>query len=267
MPYYTFWRENAAKTSLYIIQSLDVAGKIELRQSYSACDTFYLRQWNQGVAMNSRRLARLMEIICIIKAHPRRDPDEMCTRLNISRRQFYKDRDTLINLGFNFHYSRKLGGFVLDKELVFNAGPMSIADFFALIESVTRLNGPDDFPLALAALNGLKNIAALLPEGMKPLFENAIRLFIFEEQFKCDPEVLDALLKAVAQKQRIIVVQQENDSSRQTEMTPLKLHFNNDQLQVMGGTSPEGETSSLRLDTVKRVIALEPVEQELPFPA
>lgn len=217
--------------------------------------------------MNSRRLARLMEIICIIKAHPRRDPDEMCARLEISRRQFYKDRDTLAGLGFNFHYSRKLAGFVLDKELVFNAGPMSIADLYAMIEAVTRLNGPEDFPLALAALKGLQNMAAQLPEEMKPLFDSAIQLFIFEEQFKCLPEVMEALLRAAGEKHRVMVFEPGQQDGGQTEMIPLKLFFKNDSLHVLGNGIPDSGPITIDLAGVRRVLALEPVERELPFPA
>ena len=155
--------------------------------------------------MNSRRLARLMEIISDIKAHPRLDPDDMVKRLDISRRQFYKDRDSLSELGFNFHYSRKRSGFVLDKELVFPAGSMSLSGLFSLMLAVSRLNGPHDFPLALAALQGLKNSMAQLPDELASLFQDALNQIVFEEGFKCPPQVLQEILEALAQKQIVLL--------------------------------------------------------------
>ena len=133
--------------------------------------------------MNSRRLARLMGIICEIKAHPRRDPDEMCRRLGISRRQFYKDRETLAEMGFAFHFSRRLPGFVLDKELTFNVTGMSLADLFALVLAVRELTQLSDFALAMGALTGLKNLVQGLPDPIKHTFSEALDKVVVADGF------------------------------------------------------------------------------------
>ena len=124
--------------------------------------------------MNSRRLARLMDIICDIKAHPRRGPDEMCSRLGISRRQFYKDRDALLAMGFSFHYSRRQEGFVLDKELTYNVRGLSLAELFALVLAVRELTRLSDFSLAMGALAGLRTLVGQLPEELQPMFTDAV---------------------------------------------------------------------------------------------
>lgn len=156
--------------------------------------------------MNSRRLARLMGIICEIKAHPRRDPDQMCSRLGISRRQFYKDRESLDEMGFAFHYSRRQPGFVLDKELTFNASGLSLADLFAMILAVRELTQLSDFGLAMGALAGLRNLVGQLPPDLRELFAEALDEVVVGDGFSCRPEVLYRLQEAIASGKRVVLV-------------------------------------------------------------
>ena len=216
--------------------------------------------------MNSRRLARLMEIICDIKAHPRLDPDDMVKRLDISRRQFYKDRDSLSELGFSFHYSRKSSGFELDKELVFPAGSISLSGLFSLMLAVSRLKGPHDFPLALAALEGLKNSMAQLPDELAALFQDALHQIVFEEGFKCQPQVLYELLEALAQNQIVLLQIKGEGADRQIQVEPRRLVFNNQALHVEGIGGPEREHRLFALANVRRVLRMDSAPQ-LPFPA
>ncbi len=215
--------------------------------------------------MNSRRLARLMEIICDIKANPRLDPEEMVKRLKISRRQFYKDRDSLNELGFSFHYSRSRSGFVMDKELVFSGGSMSLSGLFSMIMAVSRLNGPHDLPLALAALDGLKNTLGQLPGELAALFAEALNQIVFKDGFKCRPEVLYELLEAVANKQLVMLVERAGDKDRQIQLEPVRLLFHENTLHVDGIGGPGRERGLFKLAKVRRVLRMDSAPQ-LPFP-
>lgn len=214
--------------------------------------------------MNSRRLARLMGIICEIKAHPRRDPDEMCRRLGISRRQFYKDRETLAEMGFAFHFSRRLPGFVLDKELTFNVTGMSLADLFALVLAVRELTQLSDFALAMGALTGLKNLVQGLPEPIRHTFSEALDKVVVADGFNCRPEVLFALQPAIAEHRRVVLELispvKRNKGANQAEgqnlaVDPKRLFLKEGILFLEAAGIESGGTNLVALSRVRRVIA------------
>ncbi len=206
--------------------------------------------------MNSRRLARLMGIICEIKAHPRRDPDEMCRRLDISRRQFYKDRDALAEMGFSFHYSRSRPGFVLDKEITFNVSGLSLADLFALILAVRQLTQLSDFALAMGALAGLRTMVEQLPGGLRGLFRDTLDAVVVADGFSCRPEVLHELMPAIAERQRVALVLDSGRQEERVTVDPRRLFLRQGTLFLEAGGLGEGETGLVALSRVRRVITL-----------
>jgi len=214
--------------------------------------------------MNSRRLARLMGIICEIKAHPRRDPDEMCRRLSISRRQFYKDRESLAEMGFAFHFSRRLDGFVLDKELTFNVSGLSLADMFALALAVRELTQLNDFALAMGALTGLKNLVQGLPDSVRATFAEALDQVVVADGFSCQPEVLYALQQAIGEGRRVVLElvqpKRSGEAGGQVEgerlsVDPKRLFLREGMLFLETAGLEGGGTSLVALSRVRRVIA------------
>ncbi len=201
--------------------------------------------------MNSRRLARLMGIICDIKANPRRSPDEMCRRFDISRRQFYKDRDTLADMGFGFHYVRGKQGFILDKELTFNVSGLSLADLFALILAVRELTSLSDFGLAMAALGGLRRLINQLPEDSRRVFTDAMEQVVVTDGFGCRPQVLGELEQAVEDGRRVVLVFNGEGETRQT-VDPKRLFLSNGVLHLEADGLKQGALQSL--SQVRKVI-------------
>jgi len=206
--------------------------------------------------MNSRRLARLMGIICDIKAHPRRSPEQMCRRLDISRRQFYKDREVLAELGFAFHYSRRQNGFVLDKELTFNVQGMSLADLFALILAVRQLTQLNDFAVAMGALAGLRTMVEQLPEVVRKVFAEVLEQVVVADGFSCSPRVLEDLQRAVARGWRAVLVL-EGGAGREERLDckPLRLFLRDGTLFLEAEGIGGGATPGLvALSRVRKVI-------------
>jgi predicted DNA-binding transcriptional regulator YafY len=195
-----------------------------------------------------------MRTICEIKAHPRRDPEEMRRRLGISRRQFYKDRETLAQLGFSFHYSRKRRGFVLDKELTFSLAGMSLADLFTLILAVRELAQHSDFALAMGALAGLRNMVAQLPEEIRPLFSDALDQVVVGDGFGCRPEVLDALLPAVVERRRVVLVLSQGRGEERLPVDPKRLLLRRGALFLEAGGLGDGDAGLAALSRVRKVI-------------
>ncbi|MCB2188467.1 MAG: hypothetical protein KQJ78_18760 [Deltaproteobacteria bacterium] len=204
--------------------------------------------------MNSRRLARLMGIICEIKANPRRSPDELCRRFDISRRQFYKDRDTLAELGFKFHYSRTGEGFVLDKELTFNVSGLSLADLFALVLAVRELTRLSDFGLAMGALAGLRRMMAGLPPPLGPEFAEALDQLVVADGMGCPPEVLRALEEAVEGGRRVVLVLEGAKTELRYTVDPRQLLLREGSLYLEAEGLGGPGSGLLALHRVKKVI-------------
>jgi predicted DNA-binding transcriptional regulator YafY len=205
--------------------------------------------------MNSRRLARLMDIICDIKAHPRRSPEEMCARLQISRRQFYKDRDTLLAMGFGFHYSRGRGGFVLDKELTFNVQGMSLAELFALILAVRELTRLSDYSLAMGALAGLRTLVRQLPPGVRPWFNQAVDGVVVADGFGCDAHGRAGLEEAIREEWRVVLVLEQGQGERRMSVAPRELYLREGSLFLEASGDELGEGGLVALSRVRRVIS------------
>ena len=205
--------------------------------------------------MNSRRLARLMGIVCDIKAHPRRNPVRMSDRLGVSRRQFYKDREALASLGFAFHFSRKDSGFVLDKELTFNIQGLSLADLFAMILAVRQLTRLSDFGLAMGALAGLKTMVEQLPDEVRLVFSKALDQIVVADGFGCRPEVLYALQPAVSEGRRVVLVIENGEAEEERlNADPKRLLLKDGSLYLeAAGLQADGETL-LALSRVRKVI-------------
>lgn len=205
--------------------------------------------------MNSRRLARLMDIICDIKAHPRRNPDEMCDRLQISRRQFYKDRDALLAMGFGFHFSRSRGGFVLDKELTFNVNGLSLAELFALILAVRELTRLSDYSLAMGALTGLRTLVGQLPPTVRPWFAEAVDGVVVSDGFGCDPQVLGALEDAIAGEWQVVLLVDQGQGEERMTVEPRQIYLREGLLFLEASGDKLGESGLVALSRVRRVIA------------
>ncbi len=204
--------------------------------------------------MHSRRLARLMGIICEIKAHPRRNVDQMCRRLGISRRQFYKDRESLAAMGFAFHYSRRRAGFVLDKELTFGVSGLSLADLFALILAVRQLTRLDDFALAMGALAGLRQMVEGLPPGVREQFAAALDRVVVADGFGCRPQVLHALQAAIAETRRVVLVMERGSPAERLTVDPRRLLLREGTLFLEAHGLEESGTGLVALSRVRRVM-------------
>lgn len=206
--------------------------------------------------MNSRRLARLMSIICEIKAHPSRTPDEMCAHFNISRRQFYKDREELEGMGFRFHFARGKPGFILDKETYFQVGSMGLADLFAMILAVKELTRLNDFGLAMGALAGLRHLVRQLPDPWREEFAETLEELVVADGFGCRPEVLSELEAAVNDRRRVVLVLDTGHIPDKITVNPKRLILRDGVLFLEAEGLDPGITGLVAMHRVSKVISM-----------
>jgi len=184
-----------------------------------------------------------MSIICDIRAQPHRTPEELCRRHKVSKRQFYKDRDTLAEMGFTFHFDRSKDRFVLEKDFFrFNVRGLSLADLFALILAVKELTRLSDFGLAQGALSGLRSLVDSLPDEMRAMFGEAVDEVVIEDAFQCAPQVLNELTKAVEERRKVLLFMSGPNEDRPLDASPRRLFLKDGRLfleaEGLDGPSP-----------------------------
>lgn len=157
--------------------------------------------------MQLQRLNRLMSIISDIRHNPRSTPDELCARFAISRRQFYKDRDTLETLGYVFHFSRSQNRLLMDSQ------PQPAWDgLFSLCLAVQALLLKDDLNAVLRGLQTMRELlAGLAVARPQKLLAQALEQLIWEQGLGCGQAVLDELLKCISEGRRVVILLKEHD--------------------------------------------------------
>ncbi len=173
--------------------------------------------------MTSRRLARLMRLVCEIKAGPGAGPDGLARRLGVSRRQLYKDREALEGLGFAYGHSRREHGPVLVREARCPAAGLGLAQLFALMEGARALAGRDELPLALAALDGLGELLGSVPEPARETFARAVDELVAGEGMGCRAGVLRTLRQAVAARWRVGLLMAGPEPAERIGLDPRRL--------------------------------------------
>jgi hypothetical protein len=156
--------------------------------------------------MQIQRLARLMSIIGDIRHNPASGIDGLCARFLISRRQFYKDRDSLLALGYEFHFSRKNNRLMLDTQPETGEHGPAPDELMALLLSVKASLQSDELCQVLAACSGLEKITASLPGKLKKIFLPAIRQVLWEEGLKISPAMFNELMLCIQEQRRIIAL-------------------------------------------------------------
>ena len=99
--------------------------------------------------MNDERLNRsyrLIKIVQEVKTNPYQTIPGLLQTLAISRAQFYKDRDALVGLGFEFHYDRGKGRFVITRDAYLPIENLTLSERISLLMAVRQLSAAGDLP-------------------------------------------------------------------------------------------------------------------------
>ncbi len=160
------------------------------------------------ISMNNKndiykRIKRLILIVQEIKTNPCQTPEQVYQKFLTSKAQFYKDKKTLADIGFDFVYNRKAKRFEIIRDTYIPINDLSISERLSLIFSMRQLSASGDYLLTVDALNAARKLAADLPA---PLRENTILLFdelVLKEGFGCKHEIVELLQKAILEKRRI----------------------------------------------------------------
>lgn len=210
------------------------------------------------IFMNKRhnlyqRMKRLIQIVQEIKTNPNQTPENIYSKFSISRAQFYKDKKTLMEIGFDFTYNRKTNRFEIVCDTYIPVNDLSISERLSLIFSMRQLSASGDYLLTVDALNAARKLAADLPG---PLRENTIMLFdelVLKEGFGCKQNIMARLQQAIMEKRRIHMDYQRPDKQllKNQVIDPYVIFFKRRALYMEGLSLSE---KNIRMYRINRIL-------------
>jgi predicted DNA-binding transcriptional regulator YafY len=195
---------------------------------------------------------RLLKIIVEVKTDPRQSVPELLEKLGISKSQYYKDRELLSEIGFEFDYSRSQQRFNITKDMTLPIENLTISEQLSLVLALRQLSASGDHILTYEGLTAARKIAAQLPPQLREhLFDDVI----IEEGFNCDTQVMDKLQKAIIDNWRVAIHYQrpDQDSPTREVIDPYHLFFKRRALYVEGYSCTENGIRMYRLSRIRDV--------------
>jgi len=193
-----------------------------------------------------------MKIIQEVKTEPRQTVPQMIQMLGISRSQYYKDKDILKNMGFDFTYSRSEKRFILIRDYYPPIEGLSLSERLSLIMAFRQLSATGEYLLTFDGLNAAKKLAAELPE---PLRDSLFDDIVLKEGFGCNQEIMERLQHAVTNRQRVILTYQRpgHDEPELHELEPYHIFFRRRALYAEGYSWTEKMICMYRLNRITKV--------------
>ncbi len=193
-----------------------------------------------------------MKIILEVKTLPRRTVPRLIDELGVSKSQYYKDKDTLAEMGFVFGYDRKLGKLVIHQDSTLPIGNLSLSEQLALIMALRHLSAAGDYTLTYEGFNAARKLAMELPE---PFMESIFDDLVLKEGFGCKPKIMEAIQTAIEKSYQVELLYQrpEQDEPRSEVMDPYHLFFRRRAMYVEGYSWTEDAIRTYRIQRIHQV--------------
>lgn len=205
---------------------------------------------------DTKRLFRLMQIIVEIKTTPTQPPTRLRDALGVSKSQFYKDKKTLAEMGFEFTYQRTAGRYAITRDATLPIENLTLTEQLSLVMALRQLSATGDYLLTFEGLNAARKLAARLPG---PLREALFDEVVLREGFGCDRDILEKLQQAIAGNWRVdLRYQRPGDAeSRLYRIDPYHLFFRRRALYMEGYSCDEQGIRMYRLNRAQSVRLVE----------
>ncbi len=151
------------------------------------------------------RAMRLIRLATEIKTNPKTTPKVLCGDLGVSRSQFYKDKEALKNLGFDFRFSRSDNGFQITSDPFLPAQDLTFPERIALVLAVRQFLTFGDYALGADALSAMRKLIGQSPDVERDFLRQTLEDAVLRQGFGCKPEVLEALQIATAERRRVVL--------------------------------------------------------------
>ncbi len=199
-----------------------------------------------------KRILRLIRIMTEIRTVPRQTVADMLKKLGISKSQFYKDREMLAGLGFEFEYSRNHQKMVVTKDRILPVENLTFSEQMALVMALRHLSASGDHILTYEGLKAAQKLSLSLPS---PFRESLFEGMVLNKGFGCRQEIMDRVQKAIEGKWRVILLYQrpEQNSPSEELMVPYHIFFKRRALYTEGYSYTEEGIRTYRMNRIQEV--------------
>ncbi|MFP4308553.1 MAG: helix-turn-helix transcriptional regulator [Desulfococcaceae bacterium] len=201
---------------------------------------------------DNRRLFRLMQILVEIKTTPAQPLARLLKTLGISKSQFYKDKQLLEEMGFEFTFQRKAGQFTILRDATLPIETLTLTEQLSLIMALRQLSATGDYLLTFEGFKAARKLAAGLPGPLRDaLFEEVV----LREGFGCARNVLETLQRAIGENRRVEILYHRpaNSEAQIHRVDPYHIFFRRRALYMEGYSWTENGIRMYRLNRVKEV--------------
>lgn len=172
------------------------------------------------------RFSRLLWLIREIRNDPRQPLKSLLARADISKSQFYKDKEELARLGFILEYKTKQG-FQIIEDRVSPLIDLTLSDRILLMFALRNLYSCGDGHLVARALETGKKLASGLSEPFKGQILEEFEHTVIHYGYGCDADILSQLEKYILERRRIKIKYDSKHSEQIAwqELDPLRIYF------------------------------------------
>ena len=211
---------------------------------------------SRRASSENTRTLRLIRIMQELRSNPRQSFDSILKTFNISRSQFYNDRDALAAIGFKFSYQTGSGFRILEDRMT-PISDFSLSDRVTLLFALEHLSSCGDGLVAAKAIEvGRKLVGGL----DSPFKEHLLSLFdreVTQKTYGIDPELYATLIQAVSEGRRVKILYTRSGewTERWREVDPRRIYMRQRVLYLYARTVDEEPFAwkSFRLSRIREI--------------
>jgi predicted DNA-binding transcriptional regulator YafY len=179
-----------------------------------------------GQGDESSRMSRLLTIVREIRNDNHQSLENLIKYLQISRSQFYKDREELAANGFSFAYS-KTKGFEIMEDKLLPLTDLTLSDRLALMFALEHLSVTGDSHLIAQTMTVARKLAGGLDEPFKSQLLQCYNHRIIQQTFAVQPQLLDQLQDFISKGQRVKIfyTRAVDWTTRWRELEPRRIYL------------------------------------------
>jgi len=203
----------------------------------------------------SNRIHRLIQMVYDIKTNPCQTLDQLLKKYAISKRQFYKDKHVLSELGFDFAYNRQQKRYNILRDAYIPVENLTISERLLLILSMRHLSATGETVLTIEGLQAAQKLAADLPGTLQEIARVIFDEYILNESFGCKQDVFDKLSQALMDSRRIQIdyVKPDSQTIQQYILEPYFIFFKRRALYVEGISVADNDIRMFRIKRITHV--------------
>ena len=188
----------------------------------------------------SSRITRLLRIAQAIREDPHQPLAGLWTKLGIKKSQFYKDKATLGEVGFQFEYTKTKGFRIIEDRLTPITG-LSLSDRLVLMFALEQLSATGDGTLAALAVDAGRKLVGGLPSPFKEKLLESFDEEVTGNGFGVKPEILAEVRAAVTEGRRIRILYTRSGTwdTRWREVDPRHIYMRQRSLYLYARTVDE----------------------------